>query len=331
MSLLGIRQRASRCGFTLIELLVVIAIIAVLIGLLLPAVQQARESSSRASCSNNLHQLVIACQEYHNDRGFFPPGRYGDYNMPSAWGGPFENSMSWSWMADILPYVEQGNVATSGNIPSARLNQSSAVSITIKSFLCPSDRLIGLSPQQEISHYLRAPGLLVGMTNYKGVQGANYCFGAFTNPGKNGPGIGGQSPSYCECWENGDGLLFPMVWEKPIRITSVSDGTSNTFMIGEDVYLPTSMGNGLYGRGYAWAHAVETTMTCAIPPNQVGITNAPSDLTNWQITNGFKSLHPGGVQFALADGSVHFVSDSIALGLYRALATIRGGETAALP
>jgi prepilin-type N-terminal cleavage/methylation domain-containing protein/prepilin-type processing-associated H-X9-DG protein len=328
----GVRRRGSARGaFTLIELLVVIAIIAVLIGLLLPAVQKVRESAARAQCSNNLRQLALACQEYHQDHGFFPPGRYGDYGQPNAWGGPLGNSMSWSWLADILPYIEQGNVASAGGIPTARLNQSSATSVVIKTFLCPSDALAGSGPQLEISHYLRAPGLLVGMTNYKGVMGANYCFGPYTNPGVNGPGIDGQSPSSCECWEDGDGLIFPMVWEKPIRIETVKDGTSNTLMIGEDVYLPGTLGIGRFGRGYAWAHSVETSQTCAIPPNFVGPGSPASDLANWQITDGFKSQHSGGVQFALADGSVHFVSDSIALGLYRALATIRGGETAALP
>jgi prepilin-type N-terminal cleavage/methylation domain-containing protein len=321
----------GRHGFTLIELLVVIAIIAVLIGLLLPAVQKVRESASRASCANNLKQLALACVQYHDERGFFPPGRYGDYGSPSAWGGPFENSMSWSWMADILSYVEQGNVATSGNIPSAQLNKSSATAVPIKTFLCPSDQLLGLGPQQEISHYLRSPGLLVGMTNYKGVQGANYCFGPYTNNGTNGPGIDGHPANYCECWEDGDGMIFPMVWLKPNRMGSIKDGTSNTFLIGEDVYLPTSVGNGHYGRGYAWAHSVEASMTCAIPPNYVGPGSPASNLTNWQITNGFKSRHTGGLQFALVDGSVHFVNDRIALGIYRAMATIRGGEVATLP
>jgi prepilin-type N-terminal cleavage/methylation domain-containing protein len=320
-----------RRAFTLIELLVVIAIIAVLVGLLVPAVQRVREAASRMSCQNNLKQLALACLTYHDSLGIFPPGRYGDYNMPNAWGGPFEDSMSWSWLADILPYLEQGNVGSQGNIPTAQLKQTSATSAVIKTFLCPSDQLARLPAQQEISHYLRAPGLLVGMTNYKGVQGANYCFGTYTNNGTNGPGIGGHPPTYCECWEDGDGMLFPMVWEKPNRIARVTDGTSNTFMIGEDIYLPTSVGKGLYGRGYAWAHSVETSMTCALPPNLVSPASPMATLTNYALTNGFKSQQPGGLQFAFVDGSVHFVSNNIPLGTYRALATIRGGEVAQLP
>jgi prepilin-type N-terminal cleavage/methylation domain-containing protein/prepilin-type processing-associated H-X9-DG protein len=327
-----VRDRIGpRRGFTLIELLVVIAIIAVLIGLLLPAVQKVREAAARGQCQNNLKQLALACQSYHEAMGYLPTGRYGDYNQSSAWGGPFENSMSWSWLADILPYIEQANVYTSGNIPGAALNQSSATRVSIKTFLCPSDQLIGLSPMQEVSHYLRSPGVLVGLTNYKGVQGANYCFGPYTNSGTNGPGIGGQPPTYCECWEDGDGLIFPMVWEKPNRITDIKDGTSNTFMIGEDIYLPGSYGKGLFGRGYAWAHSVETSMTCALPPNNVSPASPPATLGNYALTNGFKSQHRGGLQFAYADGSVHFISDSIPLGTYRAMATMRGGEVVQAP
>jgi prepilin-type N-terminal cleavage/methylation domain-containing protein/prepilin-type processing-associated H-X9-DG protein len=325
------RGAPVRGAFTLIELLVVIAIIAILIGLLVPAVQQVRESANRASCANHLKQLALACQSYHDARKFFPTGQYGDYNKPTAFGGPFENSMSWSWMAYILPYIEQTPVFVSGNIPNVPLNKSSATGVMIETFLCPSDPNSWAGPQQEISHYLRAPGLLVGLTNYKGVEGANFCFGTYTNNGTNGPGIGGEPSNYCECWEDGDGILFPMVWERPYRVTDVLDGTSNTFMIGEDIYLPTTAGNGLYGRGYAWAHSVEANLTCAIPPNIVGPSSPPTTLTNWQLTNGFKSMHPNGLQFAFIDGSVRFVSNDIPLGTYRALATIRGREPVQLP
>jgi prepilin-type N-terminal cleavage/methylation domain-containing protein/prepilin-type processing-associated H-X9-DG protein len=324
-------KRLGRGAFTLIELLVVIAIIAILIGLLVPAVQKVREASSLLACSNNLKQLALAVQNYHDARKKFPTGQYGDYNQPSAFGGPFENSMSWSWMAYTLPFLEQGNVYTTGNIPNARLDQSSAVSAVIPILLCPSDVLAGMGAQVEVSHYLRAPGLLVGMTNYKGVMGANFCWGTYANGGANGPGIGGEPPTYCECWYVGDGLFFPMVWESPRKMLDVRDGTSNTFMIGEDVYLPGSFGKGIYGRGYAWAHAVETTLTCAIPPNLLNAASPPSEISDYRLNNGFKSLHPGGLQFAFIDGSVRFVTDSIPLGTYRALATIRGGEVAELP
>jgi prepilin-type N-terminal cleavage/methylation domain-containing protein len=321
----------ARNAFTLIELLVVIAIIAVLIGLLLPAVQRVREAANRAQCANNLKQLALACHSYHDARKVFPTGQYGDYNKQTSFGGAYEDSMSWSWIAFILPYIEEGTVYTTGNIPTAQLNKSSATSAVIPILLCPSDTLFGMGAQTESSHYLTAPGLVVGMSNYRGVEGANFCYGTYTNNGTNGPGIGGHPPNYCECWEVGDGIFFPMVWERPYRMTDITDGTSNTFMIGEDIWLPGSFGKGIYGRGYAWAHSVEANLTCAIPPNLLGPGSPPADIGNFQLNNGFKSMHTGGLQFAFIDGSVHFVTDSIALGTYRALATIRGGEVVQVP
>src|SRR6202035_1375927 len=98
-----------RGGFSLIELLVVIAIIAILIALLLPAVQKVREAAARAQCQNHLKQLALACQSYHDAQRFFPTGQYGDYNQAAAFGGPYEDSASWSWLAFILPYIEQVN------------------------------------------------------------------------------------------------------------------------------------------------------------------------------------------------------------------------------
>src|SRR5262245_22455755 len=187
-----------RTAFTLIELLVVIAIIAILIGLLVPAVQKVREAAARAQCQSHLKQLGLAVHNYHDSYKKIPTGRYGDYDAPSAFGGPFENSMSWSWLADILPYIEQGNVYRQGNIPAARLDQSPATAATIPVFLCPSDQLGGLSPYPERSHYLRT-AVPVGLTNYKGVQGANYCWGPWANPGTAG--------NPCEPWWKGDGIF----------------------------------------------------------------------------------------------------------------------------
>jgi prepilin-type processing-associated H-X9-DG protein len=102
-------------------------------------------------------------------------------------------------------------------------------------------------------------------------------------------------------------------------------------MIGEDIWRADVPGSGRYGKGWAWCHAVEACLTCAIPPNNraaAGGDFAPSD---WINRHGFKSRHPGGVQFALADGSVRFIPENIPLGLYRSLATVAGGEVAAMP
>jgi prepilin-type N-terminal cleavage/methylation domain-containing protein/prepilin-type processing-associated H-X9-DG protein len=311
-----------RRAFTLIELLVVIAIIAVLIGLLLPAVQKVRESASRTACANNLKQLALAVSNYHALNQRLVINQYGDYGAPSAYGGPYENSMSWSWLALLLPYLEQENLYTTGGIPNARLDQSSAPAAVVKTFLCPSDPAFVAGAQPEHSHYLRT-GFLVGLTNYKGVQGANFCWSPWVNPGTNGCG--------CEPWNTGDGLIYPMDWQHPLRLNEVTDGTSNTFLIGEDTWRADVPGPGRYGKGWAWCHAVEACLSCAVPPNAVEPDGSEFPPDDWIDRHGFKSKHPGGLQFAMADGSVRFISETIPLGLYRALATCAGGEGVSVP
>jgi prepilin-type N-terminal cleavage/methylation domain-containing protein len=346
------RVRGGLRGFTLVELLVVIAIIGILIALLLPAVQAARESARRAQCTNHLKQLALACHTHQGAYGTLPTGRYGDYNRPQAFNGPFANSWSWSWLADILPFMEQENVYEQGGLApklpptnvnfvsdATPINASSAYGQRIRTLLCPSDELSAASALQETSHYIKAPhasaGLLSGMSNYKGVAGSNYCFAPFINNGIGTPNL--ASTATCEMWANGDGAIYIMGWIRPRRTTDVLDGTSNTFLIGEDVFMPTTVGNGRFGRGYGWGHSAHMTLTCAIPPNHVTLSNMrmvlganPSNATIYGNCNGFKSNHPGGVQFALLDASVRFVQSTTALGVYRAMATIRGGEPISL-
>ena len=315
-------RQPRRIGFTLIELLVVIAIIAILIALLVPAVQKVREASARAQCQNNLKQLALGVHGYHDTYKVFPAGQYGDYSAPTAYGGPYENSSSWSWLAFILPYIDQGNVYTNGNIPTAALNASSATSQRMLVFLCPSDLAYSVGSTPQTSHYLRTPGLTVGLTNYKGVMGDNYCFGPYTN----------GNP--CESWNSGTGLFYPMVWQTPKKMVSISDGSSNTFMIAETTFDPVLAGNGRYGMGFAWAHSVEAGLTCAIPPNLSNASGGPLDPnsgTNYCYYQGARSRHSGGINVALADGTVRYIPNDIPLGLYRALATIARDEAVSMP
>jgi prepilin-type N-terminal cleavage/methylation domain-containing protein len=327
----------GRRAFTLIELLVVIAIIAVLVGLLLPAVQKVREAANRAQCSNNLKQLALACHNYHDVFASLP--RDGDQSalkqshdnlvMPGPGTGCCSQGAQWSWIARILRQLEQDNLYVEGGIPNNHMlvnPMTKAVLVTdLKVVKCPSDISPRIATQPDFG------STPVAVTNYKGVSGANW--GAdffplskesnFSTPYKNI----GTNGSY-NGLENGDGIFWRADIRKGnLKITDITDGTSNTFMIGEDVpediqWNMWSFGNGANG-------------TCAIPPN-TGVTIptgnpktlGKADNGNWPERYSFRSKHPGGLQFALADGSVRFISDSIPLLTYRQLATIKGGEVA---
>jgi prepilin-type N-terminal cleavage/methylation domain-containing protein/prepilin-type processing-associated H-X9-DG protein len=305
-----------RSGFTLIELLVVIAIIAVLIGLLLPAVQKVREAASRMKCTNNLKQIGLACHTYHDTYNYFPINRVGNYDQPTAFGGWGPTSKDWSWLSALLPYIEQNNIYTTGNIPNVAVNSTTAIQQVVPIFKCPSDSL----PNQ-INTNVYWGGLLAGTTNYFAVGGANDCYSSFFNPGTNGHS--------CEVWASGDGIIYYMNWEHPNSIANVTDGTSNTFLVGERVWNPADNKPGYWIGEWAWASSIN--LTCAIPLNYsqpIGKT-APTD--NWIDNYSFTSRHTGGANFSRADGSVGFVADSIALPIYRALATEAGGEVASYP
>ncbi|HJZ90415.1 MAG TPA: DUF1559 domain-containing protein [Gemmataceae bacterium] len=322
-----------RPAFTLIELLVVIAIIAILIGLLLPAVQKVREAANRMSCSNKLKQLALACHNYHDTNGTLPRNGSAVNLLDSHNRGPELQGTGccgvgaprWSWIARLLPYFEQDNLARKGNVPVNRLNQDTATLEVIASVLpiltCPSDPT---SPRQR-TNSADLNNRLVGVTSYKGVSGSNWgqdFFGVtndrnFSTPYRN-LGANGSFNGL----ENGDGIFWRADIRKgPMPFASITDGLSNTYMIGEDVpeYIAWN----------AWAYPNGAIGTCAIPPN-TGITIPPigaaAGYVDWPRRYSFRSRHPTGVQFAMADGSVRFVRDSIPLNVYRAYATINGGE-----
>jgi prepilin-type processing-associated H-X9-DG protein len=276
------------------------------------------------SCSNNLKQIGLAIHNYHDANQKLPASQYGDYSDSSAFGGPFYSSSSWSFLALILPYMEQDNIYKSGNIPTSTLATSAALGQPIKTYLCPSDQMSSLRTFSERSRYSQST-YLVGLTSYKGVLGSNFNYGDYAN----------ATPAFVN---SGDGFwgangLFSLDrWKAPVTLVGITDGTSNTFMVGEDIWTADYANGTQPGNGFAWAHSVEATLTCAMPPNYIKhangtpINTTSSNQSEWGSYHGFKSKHTGGVQFVYADGSVHFVRDSIPLSTYRALASYAGGE-----
>jgi prepilin-type N-terminal cleavage/methylation domain-containing protein/prepilin-type processing-associated H-X9-DG protein len=316
-------MRRSPAAFTLVELLVVIAIIGILIALLLPAVQAAREAARRTQCNNNLKQIALAVHTHESAKRRLPHNTQNE----SGWTWAVQSNLaSWSWLARSLPYIEQENVysnfagselpdnevevaapAVGGFTPNQRFGQNVAVLRTVvATFLCPSDTAM----QERIRtdrHNLE--GQQIALTNYKGVSGSNWAWGTWVNAG---PGNDTQG------LVRGDGLFFRRDFVPKLRLTDILDGTSRTFMVGEDVPEKNTH--------CSWPYANNSVGTCAIPPN----TNMPPGptypSTDWPHVYSFRSRHPGGLQFALADGSVRFVRTSIALPIYRAMASRKGGE-----
>jgi prepilin-type N-terminal cleavage/methylation domain-containing protein/prepilin-type processing-associated H-X9-DG protein len=295
----------ARTAFTLIELLVVIAVIAVLIALLVPAVQKVRAAAARAQCQNNLKQIGLASQNYYDVFKHFPHNSQDE----GGWNWAYQkNARSWSWLARLLPYLEQESWFKQAKVDTNTFNESLAdLSTGLDVFFCPADTAVQINPDLNRANLQGVP---IATSNYKGVTGDCWCWGTFTHR-CNDPGNGLNS---------GNGMFIRDTTKRVMKIALILDGTNSTFLAGEDIPQIDAH--------CTWPYANGTLGTCAIPPNIMARPDgtAYDPYNDWPELYSFRSRHPGGLHFVFVDGSVHFISESITLEIYRALATIDGQE-----
>ena len=329
----------SRYGFTLVELLVVIAIIGVLVALLLPAVQAAREAARRSQCSNNIRQLNLSLQNFHDANKKFPAGSYVKTGVTAA-----GEQYGWiNWFGKLMPFIEESGQKDSMDYSKRTYDTSSPnpAAILNKYFpglRCPSDPFGGLQ-----SHKRFIGGSYEGKY-IAGPSATSFSMGQSYAP-SGGPVISDDKP-YCYgstadtefCQEGiksgrrdkGAPGMFAAGWGIAYKIKECTDGTSHTFLVGEQ--LPAiAMMQMLF-------HSHCNIGTTNYPPNHhliAGIANQQdyfsSGTGNEQNDNGFKSEHPGGVHMGMVDGSVHFVSDEIDYVLWNHLGNRKDGQIVKLP
>jgi prepilin-type N-terminal cleavage/methylation domain-containing protein/prepilin-type processing-associated H-X9-DG protein len=298
-------RRASQRAFTLIELLVVIAIIAILIGLLLPAVQKVREAAARAKCQNNLKQIALAVHNFH-DANLVSPYAALD-RLPGEAAATYHTGF-----VQIMPFLEQDNVAKRWN---PKLPRNSTLDpdgdgytnamlqqMQIPTYTCPSmtppNGTLGGTENRAPSSYLFSSGT---------VDPVMYAYGV-PDPVFDGAIIPLKSRTYTPGAAN----------TAPTRIGSITDGTSSTFLVGESDFKPRGVPSTELGAIWSYGYIGYTFGSTFHPFN--------SHKNTTTLYGAFRSEHTGGAGFAFADGSVSFVRDPIDAATFRALSTRSGGE-----
>jgi len=324
-----LQVRQPRLAFTLIELLVVMAIIAVLIGLLLPAVQKVREAAARMQCQNHLKQIGLALHNFHSSEGRLPPGfvtatHPGNVNWRSLTTTiPSHFEPGWSFFFFLLPYIEQENLFRQINPALPILHPGNALARTeaalVRLYVCPSDtapKLVEVWDFGESSSATTLSGSGVVLcrapvSSYTGVLGTN------------------------DHEENGlfNGTFFR---NSRVRLEDITDGTSNTVCIGERMsrmaeatWLGSITGSEVVHAEGWWQRMGYPHRSFNYRPANLHVTchirsSKPNVLSN--SPSGFMSPHSNGCNFLNADGSVRLISDSVDLNTFRALATRDGGE-----
>ncbi len=338
-------MRRARRAFTLIELLVVIAILAVLVGLLLPAVQKVRETASRTKCQNNLKQIGLAFHGYHDAYKKLPP---------ATWGAG--TSIKYSSFAAALPFLEQDAIArkldttrpiTDTSDPDGDgISNDSLTKMNLPTFLCPS-MVVRPAFERYSSGSPGVPTLVpfgLPHSSYQACAGDEYAYTITL----------------------GRGLIVPESVGS-VTMTSATDGLSNTFLVGESDYqldyrvvtpgtnncVPTASvwsqwSWGFPGESFTTAFSKfnqhgyyrSSAPLCTLPPagecDALDTTAAPNTTSNaahkcWNGQFSFRSQHPGGAGFVMGDGSVRFLRETVDLASYRAMSTRALGDTIANP
>ncbi|TWT31978.1 DUF1559 domain-containing protein [Blastopirellula retiformator] len=298
----------KRKGFTLVELLVVIAIIGVLIALLLPAVQQAREAARRMSCSNNLKNIGLGLHNYHDTFGSFPSGFIADRDAPATSGNCYSsggNNREYApWTVLMLPFIEQSALHDSFNFnerftmnpidgAGSATNQAAWLQV-LPIYQCPSD------PRTSIQENLLC---------YMGVQGG-------------GPDFQCRAASDANRGLDTDGMLYI---NSKVGFNSAVDGSTNVIIVGESKYQTHDRTD---GKNFGWASSANSTNNWVLGgtiASAIVSINSLTDATHSTQSRGFGSYHPGGCQMLMTDASVQFFVETMDVDMYRQLAIRNDG------
>ncbi len=315
-----------RHGFTLVELLVVIAIIAMLVTLLLPAVQAARESARKTQCINNLRQISLALINHHDTRGHFPHGNYNYIDSTFSTPPPYNDMQDRRcWFHETLPFLEEA--ALFDDFDTFMETHPSALGYPklgtpVPTFMCPSD---GLSPKLN-TFWGGLDGLPTqGFSgNFVGNAGDDYF-----NPTE----INGESVQPLTASSMLNGMLFAV---SKVRVGQITDGTSHTALVSEIILSPDTDSHDIRGRYYNPAHGGVLFSTRITPNTRVPdrfnwcgnnpVPQAPCITSGTNMFVSARSYHPGGVNMAMVDGSVRFVENGVDAVVYKAAGSRDGAE-----